>query len=534
MSILLEILGKGLQLDIQEVLAPVYFGDFAPDADEYDIASAKTRELLATGLNCWQCEDYQGAREAFKELCVNDPRCVQGKAAYASLLAELGNYTQALGVLRSLGRICPANALIEHATGLCYEKIHQPDSAAIHYRIASERDEYMTEPLYRLAAVNVALGQPEAAVEPYRALSKILPEHTWIRCALGNLLLLCDKPELAAQEFETYIAMEPENWSYSDPELNDLISAGEYREAIKVARAQLKQQGPFSDLLLQLANLYSMVGDDQPAVDYYTQALDQQPGYLEAAVKLATHHLLFGRIEEAAEWFGQAAIFSERLMVSYIGMGVAYSAAGDQTQASRSLQLANAVEPNSALLYSQMINLHWKIANMGEVNSMLAGDDQGHSRFRDQLHCHAMRVLSEPANSLARYQHGVLLRTAGDVQQATAEFLQVIRLNPCDMSALAKLGVMFTQQNQDMQAARMFHRMFYPGQDQLKFYYDLAIAYTMPGARDEIYHKAQDFFDIDEPADVKHVVTSALISAGLLDFSAISWRTLQATHKLNA
>ena len=534
MSILLEILGKGLQLDIPEILAPIYFSDQGEGIDECDLQAVHCSELLSEGLGCWQLEEYKKAHELFAELCDCDPRNVAGKAAYAGLLAEQGEYTQALSVLRSLGRIKPATAIIEHATGLCYEKIGQPDSAAIHYRIASELDEFMTEPLFRLAAINVRLENPDHAIEAYKKLCSILPEHTWLRTALGNLYLQADQPEKAAREFENFVAMEPENWAYSDSEINELIAAGNYRQAIRVAKQQLKQQGPFSDLLLQLANLYSMVGDDQPAVEYYMQALDQQPGYLEAAVKLATHHLLFGRVEESAEWFGQAAIFSERLLVNYIGMGVAYSAAGDQEQASRNLQLASAVEPNSALLYSQMINLHWKIANVDQASDMLADAATGQARFRDQLACHATRVISEPANTLARYQHAILLRTAGKVPQAISELLQVVRINPCSMSALAKLGVMFTEQQQDMQAARMFHRIFYPTQDQLDFYYKLIMQYTIPGGLDEFYKEAQEFFELDEPSDVKQAISGALISCRLLDFGAMSWRTLRTTHKLNA
>ena len=521
-------------MSVQELLAPIYLGAKIPDQTQDDFELQSPSAEFEEGLGCWDIDQIDQADKLLRRACEISPNDYRPRAAYASLLAEQGDYKQALSHLRVLCRLRKPIGPVELATGLCYEKISQPDSAAIHYRLASELDEFSTEPLYRLAAINLHLGQPEQAAVQYEKMCKIIPEDTWLRTMLGNLYLLADMPEKAAKEFETFIAMEPENWAYTDPEITSLVSAGNFREAIRVAKTQIKEQGPFSDLLLQLANLYSMVGDDEPAVEYYTQALNQQPGYLEAAIKLATHHLLFGRIEESAEWFGLASVYSERLTASYIGLAVAHSAAGENPQAARSIELAAAVEPNSSLLLSQMINLHWKLANMDEIQQMLKQGDTNDTRWRDQLQCHDQFVSAHPENVLARFQYGVLLRAAGNHKLAVEQFKQVLRIDPGFTSALIKLGVIYTQESSDIKGAHMFHRLFYGTQSQIDFYYKLGVKFTIYRGIDSMLDQVCEFFSLAEQQEVNQALVTSLIDMGLYDYNSASWRTLVQTHKLGA
>ncbi|GAG49905.1 unnamed protein product, partial [marine sediment metagenome] len=144
------------------------------------------------------------------------------------------------------------------------------------------------------------------AAEQYIALRDAEPQHTWIRTALAHLYYRIGSYDKAVEEFEGAIVMEPENWALIDDEVESLVGSGLIREAIERLHTLLTEQGEFADLHARLGDLYGRIGDDEAAMHHYHTALDLQPNYLEATVKLGTQHLITGRWDEAAEAFHAA------------------------------------------------------------------------------------------------------------------------------------------------------------------------------------------------------------------------------------
>ena len=498
-SILLEVLGRGLGSDLHEMLGRFYW-----DGKLAEVGSSPSQPLedssrpnpdLESGLAHWRESRLGEAQESLVRACRQDSENIRARAALACVFDEAGDVASALEQLRALDRLKPAEAIIQFSMGLCCERVLPPADAADYYRRAIELDEEFVLARERLAAVRLHAGDTAETIRQYQAICRLVPENTRLRTLLGALLCRAGEYDSAIEEFESAIVMGPDNWALQDVNCLQLVAEGKIHEAIEDTHQAIKMQGPFADLHLRLGDLYSLSSDDALARKHYLKTLDIQPFYLEALIRLATHHLLFGRWEESAETFGRAAELSECVVVDYLGMGVAQAAAGQKENAANSFDLAVAVEPNNTLLHSQMIRLHWKVTRADEMiqwidqfrNEGQPPDSPGNdSLLRDELECHAERVGAEPLRADVRLHYGVLLRSAGRLTEATQQFAYAVKLHPTYLPALVKLGVSLKELNHDRHARGIFCGMFDTEDQQIDFHYRLAVQFSQRRPLDEI------------------------------------------------
>lgn len=525
MSVLLEVLGRGLDRETRDLLRPFYWQCIDDSADSGVSLAGEAGVHLSMGLAHWREGNMEQAAGYLEALSHMEPNCPVTHAALACIHDEQRRFDEAMTDLRELNRLRPDVAEIQLAMGLCSEKLHQPVSAAMHYRRVLELDPRRTQASFRLAAVALQAGNLDEAITRYEHLISEVPEDRWLRTSLAALLHRAGRYPEAVVQFETCIAMEPENWALDEDTLGPFVGREDIVEAIEEIEESIEQQGPFADLYLRLATLHSLAGNDDEAVQSYHQALDLQPGYLEALVKLATHHLVFHRLEESAETFGRAAEYNEHLLVNYIGLGVSQASTGDTKEAANSFNLASAVEPNSTLLHAQMIRLHWRVflrENPDDPEAALADDPD-----RGALACHAERVMRSGDDPELRFHYGVLLRSIGRFPEATREFLQSLQDCPTYLPCLAKLSVMLKEQQRDQESARVFLRVIQAEDDQIACHYRLAVEYL----------RGADFEDMaailpgePETALARQQVALGLVGMGLLDRYAATWRSLRQTH----
>lgn len=538
MSIVLEILGRGLEEDLRTILHPLYSGGSLESLDALSARlyeDATPEQELQLGLACWREGQLQDARHRLAPLCYRQPTARAALAATAAICAEQNETAQAAEFLDILAEVEPTSSIVAFARGLTAEQQDHPQSAAGYYARAIALEATHVSAHKRLAAVQLRLGWHCKAGETYENLREIVPDDPHLRTSLACLHFHCGQYQDAVEGFETIVAMEPENWAIDDPNILDLVQQGNLREAIHVAENLLEDQGGFPDLFLQVANLYSLVGDDEPALRHYREALNACPTYLEALIKLATHHMLFDRWEEAAEVFGQAALCSERLLVNYIGLGVSQAAAGHIQQAADTLDLASAIDPNSTLLLTQMIRLHRRLMRhnaLGEpASGMIPPGEPVERILAPELRCHLDRVGESPMQAEGHFHLAVLLRSLGNPRESAQEFARAVRLHVAYVPALVKLGLILKELRHDRLSARMFHRLFCVPEEQIQAYYRLAMAFTLTGQTDELARRLAANSDERELADVRADLALSLQHLGLLDRAAGTWRSLQHAHR---
>ena len=544
MSHLLEILGKGLDHEVEDLLRG-YFSCSATEPIEHlerDIEGDAQRPDRRLGLALAYRLDQRGddARTCLEALRQDFPDYVPGAIALAVVLYETGNVEEALKELRFADQTQPGEAPILHCLGFCLERRGELEPAAACYRQALRSDDSYTPSRHRLAAVALVLEDVNEAVEQYSVLRRDDPQDGWLRTSLGHLLYRAGRYAESCEEFEAAIVIEPENWALVDDEVESLAQEGKNAEAIERLKALIDEQGPFADLHVRIADLYDQIGDEESATRHYHLALEIQPNYLEATVKLGTHHLLFGRWEEAAETFYQAAELNDRVLMNYIGMGVAQYAAGRKTDAMNSFDLATAVEPNSTLLLGEMARLQLRAALADSFTKSFGAiiedappeiDLDNEVLARRQLERHEEQIRRTPNRADLRYRYGVLLRSEGKLEAARDEFLKALELCPAYATARVKLGITQQELGHIAQAVETFARSLHVEQAQVDLHYKLGLMFV---DRNEFETAVRHMEDVGsqtgDDGQVRAGVALSLQNMGLMDRAAATWRSLYHIH----
>ena len=546
MSYLLELLGKGLDSDVGDILDRHFWCPQATNIERLKAECSEHPECpdlhLQLGLAQLRAVQLAEAIGYLKQACRHKPDYLAARLALAAALDSKGAPAAALEHLEVANQYHGGEPEILFAIGFCHERLLHPRKAAEYYRDVVALEGTFTPARERLAAVCVVTNDLDGAIRQYECLRDGEPSKTWIRLALGHLYYRAGRYHEAIEEYETTIAMEPENWSLVDDEVEVLVADGRIREAIERLNVLVEQQGQFPDLHVRLADLYSQVGDDKVAAKHYRRALELQPNYLEATVKLGTHHLICGRWDQASEAFHQASELNDKVLLSYVGLGVAQVAAGKTDQAMNSFDLAASVEPNTSLLLTEMARLQLKAAVADEFlkdfhepqteeslpDISLDNDDL----LQTQIHRHAAEVSRRPNHADVRYRYGVLLRAEDRIAEAMEQFQNAVEINPTYVQALIKLGICRQELGMVEEAIETFEQVLNIHPQYVDMHYRLGLLYTDRKQFDQaVRHMEAASQGAGNNAQIRANLALSLQNMGLMDRAAAAWRSLREMHE---
>lgn len=548
LSYLLEMLGRGLDHEAGDLLDRYYWAPQSRSLAELETTCREHPDWpdmqLHRGLALLRAMQVPEAIEAFMQACRAKSDYLAARLALAASLVESGQCERALEHLTIANTFKPGEAPVLFGIGFVLEKLGRGDDACDYYRDALAADKNLRAARERLAAIAVAKGNLAAAIEQYKQLREDYPQENWIRSALAQLYFRDAQYTQAVEEYESAIAMEPENWALQDDEVEALVAAGQLREAIERLQVLLEEQGPLPDLHVRLGDLFGKAGDDAAAVKHYQAALELSPTYMEAMVKLGTQHLITARWDEAAEAFHRASMVNENALASYIGLGVAQEAAGNREAALNSFDLAGAVEPNSTLLLAEVARLQLKAALADEFcKAFEAGDElpvaevelDNDDLLDKQADRHAEQVHLHGDHADLRYQYGVLLRAQGRLAEAMEQFSAAVELNGSYVQAIVKLGLTQQEMGQIEQAIETFKQALDLKPQYVDLHYRLGLLYT---DRREFEQAAQHMeaaaTGSPHNEQVRAGLALALQNLGLMDKTAAAWRGLWKVYQAAA
>jgi len=545
MSHILELLAKGLDSDISDMLDRYFWSPQVTGIDEMKACCAEHPDWpdlkFHLGLAYLRGMQLDAAVRELKGACRLKSDYNAARLALACALDESGDPGAALDELKIANQYNPGESAVLFAIGFCNEKLGRTEKAAEYYRDIVADDDGCIPARERLAAIAVVLGNIDEAIVQYEALRDIQPDKTSIRTALAHLYHRAGEFDNAIGEYENAIALEPENWSLMDDEVESLVSAGRIPEAIERLHDLLQQQGEFPDLHVRLGDLYNETGNDEAALKHYHIALDIQPDFLEANVKLGTHHLICGRWDQAADAFHRAAELNDRALLSYVGLGVAQSAAGNTEEAMNSFDLAAAIEPNTSLLMTEMARLQLKAAVADEFLKSFQADELGpqpevpldnDDLLHKQIERHADEVRRRPRHADVRYRYGVLLRAEDRTGEAMEQFRISTEINPTYVQALVKLGICRQELGQTDEAIETFKRVLDIKSEYVDMHYRLGLLYT-DRRQFDLAVKEMEAASEGSPdnTQVRAALALSLQNMGLMDRAAATWRSLWQIHQ---
>lgn len=443
MSQLLEILGRAITIDTADLIWH-WLDTVKTPADSSKSAQYqqlnKVVELMADSK-------LDAANEQLRLYLFDNPSCVYGRMAAASICLHNNQIQSAIEELNSVYMRQPNNTMALYALGYCYERLGKEAQAVEFYQDCLKFKSYLQLPAQRLAAIYFKNGQLEKTIEQYELLKNEYPDDISTLVMLGHLYIANGQHSQAIETFNIAILMHPDNFNTQNDPIDELIAEGQLHEALEATEDSLQNQPESPELLLKYADILSMLGATGQAVSQYEQALRICPDFLEATIKLGSQYLQIGAVQPAAQQFNKAVEINDRIVDAYIGLAIAQKSAGCISDALATLSLAAAIQPNSSLLFSETAILQFKSGFFEESYCLF--DEQDKIDFlKAVIAAHQRQITQQPQNPELYYRLGILMMGSTMMVQAVKSFRAALDINPTYHRAKSKLAVCLFESNQ--------------------------------------------------------------------------------------
>jgi Tfp pilus assembly protein PilF len=534
---ILEILGKGLEAPLMEMILPHSLPLQAEDAillqSQLTEQPDHTANTLRLAIHYAQSHACEQAVELFEQILAQKPGQTDAALAWAAMYCDQGNPEKALTVLQHHFNDDATDGRVLFAFGYCLELLEETDKALYYYQNAQQARPLLKQPIQRCAAICYLKENLDDAIWHCQTYQNQYPEDIWIYLVLGELSLQKDDSVKARDYFERALTIEPDNFELHDDYVESLAQSGQIAEAILEMHKIIDKQGAFPDSYARLAELYTQIDDDEAAIRNYRIALELHPGYLEAAVKLGTQHLRMGRYLEAAKMFNQSVEINDNLITAYAGLAVAQEQSGQLEAARDTYDLALALEPNTNLLFAETARLQLKVSLHQKQNPdylSFENNTQAETKVRDDLlNLQIERVrqacMEAPGRADLHYRYAILLRGKGQVREAVQHLTRAVEINPSFSRAQVKLGLALLEIGDHGLSQEHFRKAFESDSEQVALHYKLGLLYCdkiqFALAVEECENNPAESL---ETVDVQANLMLALQNMGLVNRAAASWR----------
>jgi len=389
-----------------------------------------------------------------------------------------------------------------------------------------------------LACVLDAVGRTSEAVEHLRIAQQSRPDDAAIAFGIGFCCEKIDQVDAAVTAYEEAVAHAPNLRNAHERLAAIAMKDNDVEAAIAHYEHMCATEPEDAALSVILADLYAKVGNDERAIRQFRQALKIRSDCLDAHIKLGTCLLRQGKYAESAQWLNKAVEINDEALNAYVGLAVAQHQAGHYERADASLEMAAAIEPNTAMLFSETARLFLK-AKAGEEaakhldpRSMTARAEQiGSPAVRDlteqAIARHVKAIEERPTHADLHYRLGLLLRHQGCLEEAIASLRRAVEINPNYTKALIKLGMTLHESGQTDEAIGMLTRAVELDPRSGELNYQLGLMF----ADQDLFGLAVEQFDDairkdgDDP-DYHANLALALQNMGLIDRATYTWQRL--------
>lgn len=531
MSRLLEILGRGLEVDTADLIWH-WLNRVIKKNSEDDGCESITERDFNEIVRLISERQLEGAEEKLKFHLFENPSCIKGRMAAAAIFLHRNQLPETIESLQSIYLRQPSNTMALYALGHCFERLDNETQAVEFYQDCLKFKHYLQLPRYRLGAIYFKNGQIDKTIQEYKLLTREYPDDTSSLVSLGHLYIANQEYGGAIEAFNNAILMHPDNFRSEEynNEIDMLSQEGNIREVIAEVESRLEQEDDNPDLHVRLAELFTILGEDSEAVSHYEQALQSQPNSLVATIKFGTHYLRAQQHLSAAECFNRAVDINDQILEAYLGLAAAQKHGGSWEQAYSTLSLASAIQQNSILLFCQAATLHFHSTRQ-EAEGFGAGNDFG-DLIKTVIGIHEKQLAEHPNNASAYYQYGLLLMGVGKFKEAVAAFQNALQANPTYHRARCKLVTCLWDAAKAEQAMHLLSHTEALSKEILELHYKTALLYCNRTKFVSAINKLQTSFKENfTEADAVINVSLVLQNLGLIDKATAAWQYLTETAK---
>ena len=526
MSKLLEIFGRAVTVDTADLIWH-WFDVMKRNGAENTTGRANELDEVIELLGERKLDE---AREKLNFYLFENPDCPMGRIAAAAICLHRNAIEEAVEQLQSVYMRQPSNTMALYTLGYCYERLGKEAEALEFYQDCIKFKSHLQLPRQRMAAIYFKNGRLDNTIAEYEALTAEHPEDIASMVLLGYLYIANHRYEDAISTFNMAIVSHPDNFhdDVQQDELNELVDSGQYDRAIDNVQWLMNTVGEMPDLYVKMADIYSRVGHVADAIASYENAIRMQPNYLEATIKLGTHHLRSRRAALAAEQFNRAVEINDDIVDAYIGLARAQLLADEVDNALSTLYLAAAIQDNSTLLFSETAILHLQTTLQDE--SEPAGEGGAAIEIADVIKAHESQMANTPESADIHYKYGILMLIAGEMGRAVESFERALEINPTHHRARTKLVLCLHETDRQALATDILIKSEAISLDILELHYKTAILYCdRPKFAEALAHLRSTMKNNFTEPDAVVNVEVVLENLGLIDRAVATWDRLTET-----
>jgi tetratricopeptide (TPR) repeat protein len=531
MSKLLEIFGKGINVEITEILWH-WLNNVLSRAGAEN--TAPQNQLLAV-LEHLANRELIPAEEKLKLYLFDQPDCIYARMAAAAICLHYNKPKNAIEQAQSIYLRQPSNTMALYVLGYCHERLGHIEAALEFYQDCIKFKSHLQLPRQRMAAIYLKEGRLDKVVYEYEQVTTEYPDDISSLVLLGHLYITAQDYQKAIDTFNLAILSHPDNFlvNKEDDEIDEMLSSGLFEQAMEKVRWTIEQVGPMPDLLVRMADIYSQWGKDADAIACFENAIRLQPNSLEATIKLGTHYLRQQRFSLAAEQFNKAAEVNDEIVDAYLGLVKALHLSGEECEAIQTLSLAASIQQNSTLLYSESATLQFQ-AILDDYIQPEKESDKPIVLINDVIKAYQEQLKNNPSRPDVNYKYGILMMVENNLPMAVSHFQNVLTLNPIHYRALNKLAICQFDNGRPEQAIETL-----VGDDRenysslLELYYKTSILYCDREAFSGAMKKLQmaKATQTQQQSEIRANLEIILENLGLVDRAFTNWKRLEETSE---
>ena len=327
------------------------------------------------------------------------------------------------------------------------------------------RKPYDFDAVFLMGVVDRGLGNYAAAEPLLRQAVALNPNHYQARYNLGFVLAKLSKPQEACFQLEKALQLNPSSSEAQFQLAAVLRSLGQEQKAQEeLAKFQEKKQESVKENVagtkVNQANQFFESGEYEHAVDYYRQALVQDPGSAKTYYDLALALDHLGKSGEERDALNKAIMLDSSLARAHNQLGFLDMRAGQDSEAETELKAAVALDPGYAEAENNLGVLYGQQGKDKEAEQLfrqatennpqyaqafvnlaliLAGD----SRFAEAEQAVRNAVKISPENPQALTVLAMLLARTSRTEEAIPYFKKAVELEPKSAGAHVNLGIAY-------------------------------------------------------------------------------------------
>lgn len=325
-----------------------------------------------------------------------EPRLMLG-----SILAEEGNFTEALPQLQEAVRLMPASAVAQNALGEAYQAVGDSKTARAAFENAVRLDGSLGAAHANLGQVLLETGDSAAAVKHLdRAIA-----------------LLGQSPDAAHSQYLRARI-------YADQE--------EPEKAVALLKQAVALQPDFAEAWSDLGQAHKSLREYAPAFAAFERSVRLDPGNAVSQYRLGAEYLRLRKPHEAVSHLQESFRLNPRNQSTLYSLQLALRQDGQAEEAERVKQklaeLLRGIDRESQAAFTAL-----RMNNEGAVLEK-AG------KLQDALEKYRAAVALDPGHTGIRVNHGVLLLRLGRWAEGLTELREALRRDPNNTQAKAALA----------------------------------------------------------------------------------------------